>query len=390
MRPYCNKATKQKRDGTESASRTKLERRAISGSGPWHKAWLRAYTKQIKPAKSEHPINVTLKNPERHILAMQPDELEKFAREWALLKKGYFGVERFSGPGDMGRDVVGYLTKAKHEGDWHNYQCKQYGKAVPLASGLGELGKILYFAQKGHFTAPTRYFFVAPKGVVRPLREFIAKPSQLKKVLLETWDDYCAKTITKKTVVALTTALEDFIGAWDFSCVTVISVDEMLDDPAGKIIMAKRFREDPDPAPKGIVPVNVEDREMPYVRQLLDAYGERDACNYPNHGDVKDHVDYGPHLTMQRERFFDADAFARFYRDNTMSEEIDQLREDIFHGVADVHGAKHDDSLARANAVMSQAAALQPSGVLSRHARVPVKQGICHHFANEGILKWRK
>ena len=267
---------------------------------------------------------------------------------------------------------------------------KKNGKAVPLASGLGELGKILYFAHKGHFTAPTKYFFVAPKGVVRPLREYIAKPSQLKKVLLDDWDDYCAKTITKKVVVALTPELIAFIDAWDFSCVTVISVDDMLDDPAGKIIMARRFKENPDPAPKGVAPVAVEDREMRYVRELLDAYGERDSCAYPDHDAVKNHDDHGPHLAMQRERFFDADAFTRFYRDNTMSEEIDQLREDILHGVADVHGEKHDDSLARANAVMSQAAMLHPSGVLSRHARVPVRQGICHHFANEGKLKWRK
>lgn len=333
---------------------------------------------------------MTLKNPERHILVMLPDELEKFAREWALLKKGYFGVERFSGPGDMGRDVVGYLTKAKHEGDWHNYQCKQYGKAVPLASGLGELGKILHFAHEGHFTAPTKYFFVAPKGVVRPLREYISKPSQLRNLLIDKWNDHCAKTITRKAVVTLTPSLKKFIEAWNFSCVSVISVDDMLDDPAGKIIMAKRFKENPDPAPKGVVPVDLEDREMPYVRQLLDAYGERDSCSYASHGDVKDHDDHGPHLTMQRERFFDADAFTRFYRDNTMSEEIDLLRDDILHGVADTHGAKHDDSLSRANAVMSQAATLHPSGVLSRHARIPVKQGICHHFANEGKLKWRK
>ncbi|MBR1121740.1 hypothetical protein JQ628_09480 [Bradyrhizobium lablabi] len=345
---------------------------------------------RIKLAEPAKHRRMTLIHPERHILVMPSDELEKFAREWALLKKGYFGVERFSGPGDMGRDVVGYLTKAKHEGDWHNYQCKQYGKAVPLGSGLGELGKILYFAHEGKFTAPTKYFFVAPKGVVRPLREYISKPSQLKKVLIDTWDNYCAKTITKTAVVVLTPSLKTFIEAWDFSCVSVISVDDMLGDPAGKIIMAKRFKENPEPAPKGVVPIDLEDREMPYVRQLLDAYGERDSCAYADHREVKDHDDHGPHLSMQRERFFDADAFTRFYRDNTMSEEIDLLRDDIYHGVTDTHTAKHDDSLARANAVMSQAANIQPSGVLSRHARVPVKQGICHHFANEGKLKWRK
>jgi hypothetical protein len=328
--------------------------------------------------------------PERHILALPSDELEKFAREWALLKKGYFEVERFSGAGDMGRDVVGYLTKDRHEGAWHNYQCKQYGKAVPLDVGLRELGKILYFAYKGEFTAPTKCFFVAPRGVVRPLRTYISKPSELKKALVDNWDKYCAHGITKKETIALTPPLRAFLNAWDFSQVSVISVDAILDDPAGKVIMAKRFKENPDAAPKGIVPDGIEDREMPYVQQLLDAYGERDNCTYADHVAIKDHDNHGPHLTMQRERFFDADAFARFYRDNTMSEEIDLLRQDVFHGVADVHSAKHEDSLTRANAVMSQAANIHPSGVLSRHARVPVKQGICHHFANEGKFKWRK
>jgi hypothetical protein len=93
---------------------------------------------------------------------------------------------------------------------------------------------------------------------------------------------------------------------------------------------------------------------------------------------------------MQRERFFDADAFSRFYRDNTMSEEIETLRHDMYHGVADVHRGDHADSLSRVNAVMVQAANVHPSGALAKYARVPVKQGICHHFANEGQLQWRK
>jgi hypothetical protein len=184
--------------------------------------------------------------------------------------------------------------------------------------------------------------------------------------------------------------LKAAIDGWDFSQVSVASVDVILADPAGKVLMAKRFKENPDPAPKGTVPLALEDRELPYIQQLLDAYGERDACVYNDHDSVKNHDEHGPHLDRQRERFFDADAFARFYRDNTMSEELDHLRSDMLHGVAEVHEAKHDDSLTRTNAVMTQAANVHPSGVLSRHARVPVKQGICHHFANEGKLKWRK
>jgi hypothetical protein len=200
--------------------------------------------------------------PERLILSLPDTELEKFTRKWALHKKGYVEVERFSGAGDMGRDVVGYLTAARHEGDWHNYQCKQYGKPVPLGTGLLELGKILYHAHAKKFTAPTKYFFVAPRGVQRTLRELISKPSELKQALIDGWKKHCSKDITKKTEIALTPELEAFIKAWDFSGVTALSVDAILDDPASKAVMAEWFGKDPGPAPKGSVPVDLEVREM--------------------------------------------------------------------------------------------------------------------------------
>jgi hypothetical protein len=320
--------------------------------------------------------------PERLILSLPDDELEKFARTWVELRKGYVEVQRYTGAGDMGRDVVGYLTHSRHEGPWHNYQCKQYGRAVPLNVALLEIGKILYYAYRGEFAAPAAYYFVAPKGVARTLRSLISKPSQFKATLIAKWNQCCANGITKTEVVKLDPGLTAFINAWDFSKVTVLSVDEILSDPAGMAAMAKCFGHDPGPAPVGIAPAEVQAHEMPY--------GERDHVDFKQHEDVKAHEDFGPHLDMQRERFFDADAFSRFYRDNTMSDEIEALRADMLHGVADIHRGSHVDSLARVDAVMAQAAIIAPSGVLAKHARVPVKQGICHHFANEGRLKWQK
>jgi hypothetical protein len=327
--------------------------------------------------------------PERLILGLPDEELEKFTRAWVELRKGYVLVQRFTGAGDMGRDVVGYLTQKRHEGPWHNYQCKQYGRAIPLNVGLLEIGKILYYAYLGEFTPPTAFFFVAPRGVARTLRSLISKPGEFKATLIAKWDQCCANDITETMTVDLDAGLRTF-NAWDFSKVTVLSVDEILSDPAGTAAMAKWFGKDPGPAPLGTAPAEVQALEMPYVRQLLDAYGERDKTDFKQHEDVKAHEEFGPHLDMQRERFFDADAFSRFYRDNTMSEEIEVLHTDMLHGVVDVHRASYADSLSRVDAVMAQAATVAPSGVLARHARVPVKQGICHHFANEGRLKWQK
>ena len=93
-------------------------------------------------------------------------------------------------------------------------------------------------------------------------------------------------------------------------------------------------------------------------------------------------------MAMQRERFYDADAFKRFYRDNTELDVLETFERDILHGVIDTCNANHIDALARVDSVMTQAAIVQVAGPLAQHAQVPVKQGVCHHFANEDRLQW--
>jgi hypothetical protein len=326
---------------------------------------------------------------ERQVLALTDDQLEQFVREWTTHKKEYIEVQRFTGSGDMGRDIVGYLTNERLDGPWHNYQCKQYARTLPTALGLAEIGKILYYSHYGEFTLPTAFFFVAPRGVNRNLRRYISRPAELKAVLLNKWDEYCAKTIAEGQTIALTPDLRGHISAWDPSSVRVISLDEILLDPAAKPVLYSWFGVDPGPAPPGMVPDDIEEHEMLYIQQLIDAYADRECCAMSKEEALSHNV-HGGHLRMQRERFFNADAFARFYRDNTMHTDIDILRRDMHHGIAEAHRADYADSLRRVDAVMMQAAAVSPSGALARHARVSVRQGICHHFANEGLLKWRK
>lgn len=111
---------------------------------------------------------------DRLVMALTDTELEKFVREWAMHKAEYTEVETFHGPGDMGRDVVGYLTSKKHEGPWHNFQCKQYGSRLSTATAMTEVGKVLYHSFQGNFTAPTGFFFVAPRGVNRNLKGLVS------------------------------------------------------------------------------------------------------------------------------------------------------------------------------------------------------------------------
>ena len=325
----------------------------------------------------------------RQILALDDDQLEEFVRQWAIKKTEYIEVERFTGTGDMGRDVVGFLSSQRHEGAWHNYQCKQYGRTLPTHSGISEVGKVLYYSFKGEFTAPEKFFFVAPRGINRNLKSLIFKPSTFKTTIISEWEKYCAHSIVENQNITLDDDLKAFIEAWDFSRLTPISVDIMLADVAAIPVLYQWFGADPGPAPVGTAPLDVQPLELPYIQGLLDAYAERESATFADYTAADAHSVHGPHLRMQRERYFDADAFTRFYRDNTKTTDTDDLRNEILHGIYETHAAKHDDILSRVNAVMTQAGNTQPAGPLAKYARTPVKQGICHHFVNEGQLKWK-
>jgi hypothetical protein len=327
----------------------------------------------------------------RQILALDDEALERFVRDWIARKTSeYVEVERFSGAGDLGRDVVGFKTDRRHEGPWDNFQCKQYGRTLQPAAALLELGKILYFSEQGEFTPPNTYYFVAPRGMSRDLERLIFNPSALQNDLVSRWDSVCAKKIVRGKTVPLSAPLRKLIEDYDFSRVKRITADLILDDPFVKPVLAKWFGADPGAPPRGIVPAEVDLKEQPYLGQLIEAYGERCGSPFADHDAVSEHDEYGPHLQEQRLRFFEADAFNRFYRDNTLEEDLEALQDDVYHGITGPYRSAHGDALARVEAVMSQAAAVTPAGLLAKHARVPVKQGFCHHFANDGKLVWKK
>lgn len=327
----------------------------------------------------------------RQILALDDESLERFVRDWIALKTAeYVEVERFSGAGDLGRDVVGFRTSRRHEGAWDNFQCKQYGRTLQASAALLELGKILYFASEGEFTPPAAYYFVVPRGMSRDLEKLVFNPDALRTELIARWDDVCSKKITRGKTIAVSKSLGDMIQAFDFSKVKRITVDGILGDENVKPVLAKWFGADPGAPPRGIVPADIDVREQPYLGQLIDAYGERVGTEFADHAAVSAHAEHGPHLQDQRTRFFEADAFNRFYRDNTLQDDLEALHDEVYHGVVGHYRGTHPDTLARIDAVMDRAGLVKPAGLLANHARVPVRQGFCHHFANDGKFVWKR
>lgn len=324
----------------------------------------------------------------RDVLALDDVQLELFVRDWVGNKQSkYYEVARFSGSGDLGRDVVGFRTAEKHEGEWDNYQCKQYGKRLPTDTAICELGKILYYASQGEFNPPSTYYFVAPKGLNRNLEHLVFNPSKLKKILIDQWDKYCRYKIIDGGDIPLAEEVLATVNNFDFSTVCRVALEDILSDDSAKKVLFKFFGADPGSSPKGVVPQDILDTESEYIKQLIDAYGEQEKTIFAHHGEISAHPHLLQNLDLQRERFFDADAFKRYYRDNTDPSVIDLVEQDVFHGIADVLGEKHSETMGKISAVMKQAATVQTSGIASKYARVPVKQGVCHHFVNDGKFK---
>lgn len=324
------------------------------------------------------------------IQELDDDHLEEFVDFWATQKsQQYLSVERVGGANDKGRDVIGFLSRRRHEGPWDLYQCKRktLHSKLGLPEALLELGKVFYHHSQGAYaTLPTRIIFVSPRGIVGTLMTLLHNPSTVAAELIGNWGSYCKNKITN-VPVPLTDELKDMIEGYDFSNVEHLTAPLIVKDAAARPALVKVLGLLPEEAPPGVTPTSIQPEELAYVDQLRRVYSEASGSEIPTADEIQLHPEHGQHFRDQRTRYFDAQFFLRFHRDSTPTEALAAFREDVYHGVIDVHRQNHPSRLERLDAVMRHASAL-PAGLIGRVVRVPVKQGMCHHLANEGRMKW--
>lgn len=333
-------------------------------------------------------------NEDRVILNLSHSELEDLVKKWlARLKGDYHGFERPTASADMGRDAVGFLSAQRYDGEWHNYQCKHL--KVPLGSGefVVELGKIFHHACAGEFTLPTRYIFVSPNSAVRPVKKLIDRPSLIASFLLDNWDSYCLKGISKSDC-PLTPKIEAAIRAYDFSKVNLWKASELVEQPHMRAVMHEHIDIDPGEAPRMRdcdVPVEVTEDERPYVGQLVRVFAEVSGIAFQDHDQVAADTKYGPQIILARRRYLERDGFRRHFRDNLPATQIDAVDDDVHVTVIDRYHAMDGAPLySRLTDVMTVASTASITGALGRHNRVTaaVRQGVCHHLANIGTMPW--
>jgi hypothetical protein len=327
----------------------------------------------------------------RRLLSATATDLEIFIHHLVSLETAkYLDHDRYGGSGDMGRDVAGFLTKHRHEGEWHNFQCKQYRRPLSASYLFEELGKLFYYSSRGHFILPSRYVFVAPNNFAQPARDLLDRKSEMKRRLVEEWDTRCATKITKGVHIPMDDAIREKIEAFDFSAIESWEHGKILTLPNAVYAAAKTFGDDPGDAPRGVVPDTVDPLSEHYGEQLRNVYCEHDGHLYPDAAALLAHPDHGEDFELHRRRYFDAIEFERHFSVKVDRKNVDEYRENMIATVTDVYRSTF--GLARVRSVMNAAGVARVGGLFDRHSRVTtlVRQGTCHVFANEGTMPWWK
>jgi len=331
--------------------------------------------------------------PQQQVLLYSAEEWEALVEEWAhYLKTKYPKVVRLSGPGDMGIDVAAFTDASGLGGVWDNYQCKHYDRALTPGVAIPEIGKMLWHSFEGHYSAPRKYYFMAPKGCGLHLSKLLLKPTDLRAQVELKWNDWCATAITSKKTIPLTGAFADYVSKFNFSTFTFKTLLEVIDEHRKTPYHAARFGgglgDRPTVAAPPSSPASTESR---YLQQLFEAYSDSQKAVLSDLNALSSHPELVEHYYRQRETFYHAEALRNFARDTVPPGTFEDLQSEVHSGVVEVSKAPHADALVRLNAV-TQAAALLPltaNGLISV-TKVQDKKGICHQLANEDKLKWKK
>jgi hypothetical protein len=331
--------------------------------------------------------------PQQQLLIYSPDQWEGFVQEWLhyCLKKTYKLVQRFTGAGDMGIDVAGFVDDNRLMGVWDNCQCKHYDHPLTPGDVWPELGKVIWYSFKKQYLPPRRYYFVAPWGAGPKLTHLLANAPKLREELVANWDKNVKDKITSTQEVPLDATLLAYVNAFDFSIFEAKTALQLVDDHQATPVHAARFGGGLRSRPAAETPpATIAPSESRYVTQLLGAYSEHTGKPVPDPSALAAPTLKG-HFHRQREAFYQAESLRLFARDNVPEGTFESLQQDIFDGVIDTHDAAHPDGYQKVCAVTKAAREVQiTANALISCTQPKDRDGICHQLVNEERLRWIK
>jgi hypothetical protein len=321
---------------------------------------------------------------------MSNSQWEDFVLEWAhSLKSKYASVERCGGAGDLGRDVIGFVTNGQVD-PWDNFQCKHYDHALQPGDIWLELGKLCYYSAIGEYTFPREYAFVAPQGVGNSLSKLLRNPPELKGQLLLEWDQKCKTKITTTKDVPLDATLLAHIQSLDFARIKALSPLTLLEEHRHTPWHVARFGGGLPPRPPvPDAPPTVAASETTYVRALLDAYADKLKATLAGITDIPQGA-LVEHFSRSRQEFYNAEALRQFSKDNVPPGTFDKLLDEVEAGIIDVVQATHPDAYERVLNAVKQAKSLpMTANALVSRVTAADKGGMCHQLANNEKVKWK-
>ena len=324
---------------------------------------------------------------------LEPAQWEEFTEEWAYSLKSYKHVERWSGSGDMGRDIIGFMSDEKFAGPWDNYQCKRYaGKLTPSQMWV-EIGKMVYYTFRGEFTVPKNYHFAASKGVGLSLQKLLADPAKLKKGLIDNWDAQCKTKITDTAAMPLEGRLLDYLNKFDYRIFKYKTQVELVAGHANTIFHQRRFgtASFPERPPVDAPPEEIHTKESRYVQQLFEVYSEKMAKQLNSYDQLEEHPDLRQHFDRSREVFYYAESLRNFPRDSVDPGAFDAIRDEIYHSVVNTYEMDYSTGYVRMGQTLQQAGNITPNcNALCIRIQTQDKHGLCHHLANDDKFIWVK
>lgn len=328
--------------------------------------------------------------PAARVHLMDDKSFEVLVQNWMTRIAGhYLGIERFGGPGDMGRDVIGWTTDKKCLGPWDNIQCKHLNRSLSPSDLWPELGKILWHAHKGDYVLPRRMKFLASKGIGTGAKHLLTNPDELKKGLIKNWDKNVANEIAASTV-PLEGELKRFVENAPFEIFGPMAVEDVLRDLEGAPYYVQQFGGGLPVRPPGAAPpANPMAHENRYVTQLFAVYAARRGGGTVELATLDKELRDRRHFDTCRQQFYCAESLKEFARDATRPGTFEGFQQDVLSAITPLLYEDHDGAFNLVNAALRTAALMPPAAnALYTVVDTRDKQGACHQLVNDGTIDW--
>lgn len=322
-------------------------------------------------------------------------EFERFTLEWAsdyLAKQQFVNeVQQRGGAGDKGRDIVVWLDPTNvSPRRWHLYQCKHYDTNLGFSKAGIEIAKVIYYTFINDYTVPEEYYFVTHKGVTSPFQDLLDDPRKLKQAIISGWDNY-AKAITSKCNIPLTTELQRYIDAFDFSIFRAKQPLQLLKEHSNTsfhltVFGAPLIERDPPEAP----PSAVDPIETVYIGQLYAVISNDIANPVRTFADFEMSIRHVKLFKRSRITFYCAEGLKELARDQ-MANQIffDTLLDEFDNGLYYTYSELQGTPLTRLKSTVQAAQLLQLGAhPLAIHVTSKDREGMCHQLANNKVIDW--